>query len=386
MLLAEGWNSPRATICMHLAPTASRRVYQQRVGRVTRRAPGKEAGLVIDLVHPATTSDETIVTLHSLLDRDVYRGGAIVVGPVRRGRGRRVRVERRVRPGLRRPRAPPGDPRARALADRGREPELLRAARLGRARRRPRDAQQLAPREGDDPARPVQGAAPPLPADLRPAQPQPPAAPEGAGRDRRPARRRGLRRRRRGGRHLAARRAARRGQGRCFRRSPSGASAAATRRRPGSGASPSRPASSTRSTRSSAGPRPSACWACSSTPQAAPTAATPAGSSTPRASRTAASRWRCSPPRSPTRPRPRRSCAARACGWPASPRPSPASCCATSPSPEARAAGAAARAGGGAKKGASNQSKGRRQRQAAQREKLDSGSGDSGAQLRVTSA
>lgn len=98
MLLAEGWNSPRATICMHLAPTASRRVYQQRVGRVTRRNPGKEAGLVIDLVHPATTHDETIITLHSLLDRDVYRGGAIVVGPVRRGRGRRVRVERRVLP------------------------------------------------------------------------------------------------------------------------------------------------------------------------------------------------------------------------------------------------------------------------------------------------
>jgi len=98
MLLAEGWNSPRATICMHLAPTASRRVYQQRVGRVTRRTPDKEAGLVIDFVHPATTSDEPIVTLHSLLDRDVYRGGAIVVGPVRRGRGRRVRVERRVVP------------------------------------------------------------------------------------------------------------------------------------------------------------------------------------------------------------------------------------------------------------------------------------------------
>jgi ribonuclease E len=98
MLLAEGWNSPRATICMHLAPTASRRVYQQRVGRVTRRAPGKEAGLVIDFVHPATTHDETIVTLHSLLDREVYRGGAIVVGPVRRSRGRRVRVERRIVP------------------------------------------------------------------------------------------------------------------------------------------------------------------------------------------------------------------------------------------------------------------------------------------------
>lgn len=98
MLLAEGWNSPRATICMHLAPTASKRVYQQRVGRVTRRNQGKEAGLVIDLVHPATQNDETIVTLHSLLGRDVYRGGAIVVGPVRRGRGRRVRVEKRIIP------------------------------------------------------------------------------------------------------------------------------------------------------------------------------------------------------------------------------------------------------------------------------------------------
>jgi ribonuclease E len=97
-LLAEGWNSPRATVCMHLAPTASRRVYQQRVGRVTRRHPGKEAGIVVDFVHPSTPSDDPVVTLHSLLDRDVYRGGAIVVGPVRRGRGRRLRVERRVVP------------------------------------------------------------------------------------------------------------------------------------------------------------------------------------------------------------------------------------------------------------------------------------------------
>ncbi len=97
-LLAEGWNSPRATVCMHLAPTASRRIYQQRVGRVTRRHPGKEAGIVVDFVAPGTKHDDPVVTLHSLLDRDVYRGGAIVVGPVRRGRGRRLRVERRVLP------------------------------------------------------------------------------------------------------------------------------------------------------------------------------------------------------------------------------------------------------------------------------------------------
>ncbi len=43
-LLAEGWNSPRATVCMHLAPTASKRIYQQRVGRVTRRHPGQGGG------------------------------------------------------------------------------------------------------------------------------------------------------------------------------------------------------------------------------------------------------------------------------------------------------------------------------------------------------
>src|SRR5256714_360659 len=48
MLLAEGWDSPRATGCMHLAPTASLRVYQQRVGRIMRMHPRKEAGVVID--------------------------------------------------------------------------------------------------------------------------------------------------------------------------------------------------------------------------------------------------------------------------------------------------------------------------------------------------
>jgi len=33
-------------------------------------------------VHPATKHDDPVVTLHSLLDRDVYRGGAIVVGMI----------------------------------------------------------------------------------------------------------------------------------------------------------------------------------------------------------------------------------------------------------------------------------------------------------------
>src|ERR671928_1114299 len=91
MLLAEGWNSPRATICMHLAPTASRRVYQQRIGRIMRMHPRKEAGVVVDFVPDAATHNERTITLHSLLDADFYRPGARVRPPPRR------RIQRRAR-------------------------------------------------------------------------------------------------------------------------------------------------------------------------------------------------------------------------------------------------------------------------------------------------
>ena len=172
MLLAEGWNSPRATICMHLAPTASRRIYQQRVGRVTRRAPGKEAGLVIDFVHPADHPR-----------RDDHH-------PAQPARPRRLPRRRdRRRPGAARARAQgpgraPDRPRLRRrgeadggagtgdLADRGREPRLPRAARLGGAGRGPGQHPGLAAGAGDAAERQDQGAAPPLPADLRAAQPQ----------------------------------------------------------------------------------------------------------------------------------------------------------------------------------------------------------------------
>ena len=90
-LLAEGWNSPRATVCMHLAPTASRRVYQQRIGRVMRMHPRKEAGVVVDFVDAAATHNERTITLHSLLDSDFYRPGARVTPAPRR------RIQRRAR-------------------------------------------------------------------------------------------------------------------------------------------------------------------------------------------------------------------------------------------------------------------------------------------------
>src|SRR5213592_2166028 len=91
MLLAEGWNSPRATVCMHLAPTASRRVYQQRIGRIMRTHPRKEAGIVVDFVNKGATHNDRVISLHSLLDADFYREGARVTPAPRR------RVQRRAR-------------------------------------------------------------------------------------------------------------------------------------------------------------------------------------------------------------------------------------------------------------------------------------------------
>ncbi len=90
-LLAEGWNSPRATVCMHLAPTASRRVYQQRIGRIMRMHPRKEAGIVIDFVTKGSTHNDRVVSLHSLLDADFYREGARVTPAPRRRQQRRAR-------------------------------------------------------------------------------------------------------------------------------------------------------------------------------------------------------------------------------------------------------------------------------------------------------
>src|SRR5262245_29663226 len=90
MLLAEGWNSPRATVVMHLAPTASKRVYQQRIGRIMRIHPRKEAGIVVDFVPKGATHHERVVSLHSLLDADFYREGARVTPAPRRRMQRRA--------------------------------------------------------------------------------------------------------------------------------------------------------------------------------------------------------------------------------------------------------------------------------------------------------
>ena len=91
-LLAEGWNAPRATVCMHLAPTASKRVYQQRIGRIMRLHRRKEAGVVVDFSEATAPHSDRTVTVHSLLGVDVYHPGALVTprSPRRRQRWRRL--------------------------------------------------------------------------------------------------------------------------------------------------------------------------------------------------------------------------------------------------------------------------------------------------------
>ena len=91
-LLAEGWNAPRATVCMHLAPTASKRVYQQRIGRIMRLHRRKEAGVVVDFTEATAPHTDRTVTVHSLLGVDVYHPGALVTprSPRRRQRWRRL--------------------------------------------------------------------------------------------------------------------------------------------------------------------------------------------------------------------------------------------------------------------------------------------------------
>jgi hypothetical protein len=66
-------------------------VYQQRIGRIMRTHPRKEAGIVVDFVPKAATHNERVISLHSLLDADFYREGARVTPAPRR------RVQRRAR-------------------------------------------------------------------------------------------------------------------------------------------------------------------------------------------------------------------------------------------------------------------------------------------------
>jgi hypothetical protein len=77
-LLTEGWDETRASVVMHLAPTTSERVFVQRLGRVMRPAPGKEAVSVEFL--PAG-DPMGVQTSHDVFGLGWYRPLGRVAGP-----------------------------------------------------------------------------------------------------------------------------------------------------------------------------------------------------------------------------------------------------------------------------------------------------------------
>ena len=87
-LLAEGWNAPRATVCMHLAPTAAAASTSSGWAGSCACTARKEAGVVVDFAEAdARRTPNARVTVHSLLGVDVYRPGR--AGHARRRRRRR---------------------------------------------------------------------------------------------------------------------------------------------------------------------------------------------------------------------------------------------------------------------------------------------------------
>jgi superfamily II DNA or RNA helicase len=77
-LLTEGWDETRAAVVMHLAPTTSERVFVQRLGRVMRPAPGKEAVSVEFL--PAG-EQMGVQTSHEIFGLGWYKPLGRVAGP-----------------------------------------------------------------------------------------------------------------------------------------------------------------------------------------------------------------------------------------------------------------------------------------------------------------
>lgn len=81
-LLTEGWDETRASVVMHLAPTTSERVFVQRLGRVMRPAPGKEAVSVEFL--PAG-DPMGVQTSHEVFGLGWYKPLGRVAGPPEAG-------------------------------------------------------------------------------------------------------------------------------------------------------------------------------------------------------------------------------------------------------------------------------------------------------------
>ena len=174
---------------MHLAPTASRRVYQQRIGRIMRMHPRKEAGIVVDFVAKGSTHNDRVVSLHALLNADFYREGARVTPAPRRRQQRRARRKLSPVPWLVpvTPTSVAGLPSSSASGNGStRSTSTTTSSGSGRPSRAGRSGstrEQSSPASSPKDAR--QGRARAVPRDLRGREPEPPPAHDRAARPRR---------------------------------------------------------------------------------------------------------------------------------------------------------------------------------------------------------
>ncbi len=81
-LLTEGWDETRASVVMHLAPTTSERVFVQRLGRVMRPAPGKEA---VSVEFLPVGDPMGVQTSHEVFGLGWYKPLGRVAGPPESG-------------------------------------------------------------------------------------------------------------------------------------------------------------------------------------------------------------------------------------------------------------------------------------------------------------
>ena len=124
-LLTEGWDETRAAVVMHLAPTTSERVFVQRLGRVMRPAPDKEAVSVEFL--PAG-DPMGVQTSHEVFGLGWYKPLGRVAGPPEGGERGKLAKAAALLATSEGDCGQAGQPRRRAGADR-RGPRRRRLAR-----------------------------------------------------------------------------------------------------------------------------------------------------------------------------------------------------------------------------------------------------------------
>ena len=79
-ILNEGWDCPALEVLLMARPTLSKVIYQQQLGRGTRKAPGKECLIVFDFVDNAARYNQAL-NLHRVFGVNRYRAGGLVFAP-----------------------------------------------------------------------------------------------------------------------------------------------------------------------------------------------------------------------------------------------------------------------------------------------------------------